>query len=145
MSRSHLLTSRGACATASGSHSYRVRVIFGLSFAVMVLAGVSMLWGLLTAIIRKPPGAAQLIFAAVLELAAVAQAILALVQIGTGFRPAEYGTTIGYLVVSVLLIPLAWFWANNERTRFSGVVLGVAAAGLLVMTSRLLSLWVPAG
>lgn len=120
-------------------------MIFGLSVAVMVLAGVSMLWGLLTAIIKKPPGAAQLIFAAVVELAAVVQVIVALVQIGLGFRPAEYGVTIGYLIVSVLLIPLAWFWANNERSRYSGVVLAVAAAGLLVMTSRLLSLWVPAG
>ncbi len=111
----------------------------------MALAAVSMLWGLLTAIAKLPPGAAQLIFAAVVELAALAQAIVALVQLGMGFRPAEYGTTIGYLIVSVLLIPLAWFWANNERTRFSGLVLAVAAAGLLVMTSRLLSLWVPAG
>lgn len=119
-------------------------MIFGLAAAVMVLAAVSMLWGLLTAIIKKPPGAAQLIFAAVVEVAAVVQMIGALVQIGLGFRPAEFGVTIGYLIVSVLLIPLGWFWANNERTRFSGVVLGVAAAGLLVMTSRLLSLWVPA-
>ena len=122
-----------------------MRVILGLAFTVMVLAAAAMLWGLLTAIIKKPPGPAQLIFAAVVELAALTQAIIALVQIGMGFRPAEYGTTIGYLIVSVLMLPLAWFWANNERTRFSGVVLGVAAAGLLVMTSRLLSLWVPAG
>lgn len=120
-------------------------MISGLSLAVMVLAGVSVLWGLLTAIIGKPPGAAQLIFAAVVEAAAVVQLIVALVQIAVGFRPAELAVTIGYLIVSVLLIPLAWFWANNERTRFSGVVLAVAAASLLVMTFRLLGLWVPAG
>ena len=120
-------------------------MIFGLAFAVMVGAGASMLWGLLTAILRRPPGRAQLIFAAAVELAAVLQMIIAFVVIATGFRPAEFATTIGYLVVSVLLIPLAWFWANNERTRWSGLVLAVAAAGLLVMTSRLLSLWVPAG
>jgi hypothetical protein len=120
-------------------------VIFGLAVVVMVLAGGSMLWGFLTAAVRKPPGAAQLLFAAAVELAAIVQLVVAVVQLATGFRPAELGTTIGYLVVSVLLIPLAWFWANNERTRWSGVVLAVAAAGLLVMTSRLLSLWVPAG
>ncbi len=120
-------------------------MISGLAVVVMVLAGGSMIWGLITAVIKKPPGAAQLIFAAVVELAALVQAVVALVQLGSGFRPAEFGTTIGYLIVSVLLIPVAWFWANNERTRYSGVVLAVAAAGLLVMTSRLLSLWVPAG
>ena len=44
----------------------------------------------------------------------------------------------------MLLIPLAWFWANNERTRYSGLVLAVAALAVLAMTLRLLTLWVPA-
>ena len=103
-----------------------------------------MVWGLLTAVIKKPPGRAQLIFAAVLELAVVVQTIVALVQLALGFRPAEFGTTIGYLVVVIVIIPIAWFWANNERTRYSGLVMAVAAASVLVMTFRLLSLWVPA-
>lgn len=120
-------------------------MIFGLALVVMVLSGVSMLWGLLTAVIKKPPGAAQLLFAAVVELAAVAQAAVAFAVLAAGFRPAEYGVAVGYLIGSLLLIPAAWFWANNERTRYSGLVLAVAAAGLLVMTTRLLSLWVPAG
>ena len=81
-----------------------------------------MVWGLLTAVINKPPGRAQLIFAAVLELAVVVQSIAALVQLALGFRPAELGTTIGYLVVVIVIIPIAWFWANNERTRYSGLV-----------------------
>lgn len=120
-------------------------MIFGLALVVMVLSGVAMLWGLLTAVIKKPPGAAQLIFAAVVELAALVQAVVGIVGLAQGFRPAEYGVTVGYFIGSVLLIPVAWFWANNERTRYSGLVLAVAAAGLLVMTFRLLSLWVPAG
>jgi hypothetical protein len=119
-------------------------VIFGLAVVVMVLAGVALGWGLLTAVLRKPPGKAQLLFAAVVELATLVQSLVALIQLSRGFRPAEFGTTIGYLIVIVLIIPLAWFWANNERTRYSGVVLAVAAAGVLVMTSRLLSLWTPA-
>jgi hypothetical protein len=61
-----------------------------------------------------------------------------------GFRPAELITTIGYLLVIVILIPIAWFWANSERTRYSGVVMAVAALSVLGMTLRLLSLWTPA-
>ena len=53
-------------------------------------------------------------------------------------------TTVGYLIGIVVLIPIAWFWANVERTRFSGVVLAVAAFAVLAMTLRLLTLWVPA-
>ena len=45
----------------------------------------------------------------------------------------------------MVLIPVAWFWANVERTRFSGVVLAVAGLAVAVMTLRLLQLWVPAG
>jgi hypothetical protein len=44
----------------------------------------------------------------------------------------------------VLLIPVAWFWANAERTRFSGIVLAVAALAVIAMTLRLLVLWTPA-
>ena len=51
---------------------------------------------------------------------------------------------MGYLVVVIVIIPIAWFWANNERTRYSGLVLAVAGASVLVMTFRLLSLWIPA-
>jgi hypothetical protein len=62
-----------------------------------------------------------------------------------GFRPAELATTIGYLIGIVILIPIAWLWANVERTRFSGIVLAVAAFAVLAMTLRLLVLWTPAG
>jgi hypothetical protein len=119
-------------------------VIYGLALAVMLLAGVAMGWGLLTAVINKPPGRAQLIFAAVLEVATVLQTVIALVSLALGFRPAEIGTTVGYLVVVIVIIPIAWFWANNERTRYSGLVMAVAAASVLAMTFRLLSLWTPA-
>jgi hypothetical protein len=44
----------------------------------------------------------------------------------------------------VILIPIAWLWANVERSRFSGIVLAVAALGVLAMTLRLLALWAPA-
>jgi hypothetical protein len=119
-------------------------VILGLAVVIMLLAAVAMLWGLLTTVINKPPGRAQLIFAAVVELATVVQTVTALVQLALGFRPAEFATTVGYLVFVILLIPVAWFWANNERTRYSGLVLAVAGASVLVMTFRLLSLWTPA-
>lgn len=120
-------------------------MITGLAYAVVALAAVSVIWGVVTLIADKPPGPAQLLFAALVELVTLAQSVIALVQIAAGFRPAELATTIGYLIGIVLLVPIAWFWANTERTRFSGVVLAVAAFAVLAMTLRLLVLWVPAG
>lgn len=115
-----------------------------LGYAVMVLAGLSVVWGLLTAALDKPPGKAQLLFAGAVELVVLLQSVIALIGLVSGFRPAELATTIGYLIGIVVLIPVAWLWANSERTRYSGVVLAVAAAAVAAMTFRLLVLWVPA-
>ena len=119
-------------------------MIPALAYVVMVLAGVAVVWGLVTAVADKPPGKAQLLFAAGVWLVTLVQSIIAAVQLGTGFRPESLPTTVGYLIGIVLLIPLAWFWANVERTRFSGVVLAVAALAVAAMTLRLLVLWTPA-
>ena len=116
-----------------------------LAYALIALAGVSVVWGLVTAIKDVPPGKAQLLFAAGVWVVTLAQSVIAAVMIATGFRPASLATTIGYLIGIVVLIPLAWFWANVERTRFSGIVLAVAALATLAMTLRLFVLWVPAG
>jgi hypothetical protein len=118
-------------------------VISWLALLVVILAAAAMIWGLITAIANKPPGKAQLLFAAFVELVVVAQSLIAGFRLILGFRPAELVTTIGYLIGIVILIPVAWLWANSERTRFSGVVLAVAALAVLGMTLRLVELWVP--
>jgi hypothetical protein len=116
-------------------------VIPWLAYAVLALSAAAGIWGLLTAVLDKPPGKAQLLFAAFVWLVTAVQSVVALAKIAGGFRPVETATTIGYLVAILFLIPLAWFWANTERTRWSGVVLAVAALSVLAMTLRLLGLW----
>jgi hypothetical protein len=119
-------------------------MIDALAYVVIALAGAATVWGLATAVANKPPGKAQL-FAAGVEVVTVVQSIIAAATLAAGFRPVELATTIGYLIGIVILIPIAWFWANAERNRFSGIVLAVAALGVLAMTLRLLVLWTPAG
>lgn len=116
-------------------------MIDGLAYAVIALTGAACVWGLVTAALDKPPGRAQLLFAAFVWLVTVAQSAIAAVGLLRGFSPVEPATTIGYLIGVVLLIPFAWIWANTERTRWSGVVLAVAALSVLAMTLRLLALW----
>jgi hypothetical protein len=119
-------------------------MIPALAYVVMALAGAAVVWGLVTALADKPPGKAQLLFAAGVWLVTMAQSIIAAIKLAAGFRPQSLPTTVGYLIGIVLLIPLAWLWANVERTRFSGVVLAVAALAVAAMTLRLLVLWSPA-
>ena len=119
-------------------------MIPALAYAVILLAGAAVVWGVITAITNRPPGKAQLLFAAGVWLVTLVQSIIGVVELAGGFRPASMATTVGYLIGIVVLIPIAWFWANVERTRFSGVVLAVAAFSVLAMTLRLLTLWIPA-
>jgi hypothetical protein len=119
-------------------------MIDALAYVVIALAAVAVIWGLVTAVINKPPGKAQLLYAAGLEIVTVVQSIIAAAKLASGFRPVELATTIGYLIGIVILIPIAWFWASAERSRFSGIVLAVTALAVLAMTLRLLVLWTPA-
>jgi hypothetical protein len=119
-------------------------MIPALAYVVMGVAGVAVIWGIVTAVADKPPGKAQLLYAAGVWLVTLAQSIVAAVKLLGGFRPESLPTLIGYLIGIVLLIPIAWLWANVERTRFSGVVLAVAALAVVAMTLRLLVLWTPA-
>jgi hypothetical protein len=119
-------------------------MIPALAYVVLALAGVSVVWGIVTTIADKPPGKAQLLFAAAVWLVTVVQSIIAGVRLAAGFRPQSPATLLGYLIGIVLLIPVAWFWANSERTRYSGLVLAVAALAVLAMSLRLLTLWTPA-
>ncbi len=119
-------------------------MIPALAYALLALSGAAGVWGLLTAALDKPPGKAQLLFAAGVWLVTALQSVIGLVRLAAGYRPVETATTTGYLLVILVLIPLAWFWANSERTRWSGVVLAVAAFSVLSMTVRLLQLWTQA-
>jgi hypothetical protein len=119
-------------------------MIPGLAYIVLVLAGVAVVWGIITAVADKPPGKAQLLFAAGVWLVTLVQSVIAGIRLAAGFEAQAPATLIGYLIGIVLLIPVAWFWANTERTRYSGLVLAVAALAVMAMTLRLLTLWVPA-
>ncbi len=119
-------------------------MIPALAYVVLALAGASMVWGIITAIADKPPGKAQLLFAAGVWLVTLVQSVIAGIRLAAGFDPQSPATLIGYLFGIVLLFPVAWFWANSVRTRYSGLVLAVAALATLAMTLRLLTLWTPA-
>ena len=101
-------------------------MIDALAYAVVALAGAAVIWGLVSAIANKPPGKAQLLYAAGLEVITVIQSIIAAAKMIGGFRPAELATTIGYLIGIVILIPIGWLWANG-----GSLLLSSTAARLL--------------
>ncbi len=47
----------------------------------------------------------------------------------------------GYLVTVLLILPFAALWAFAERTRWSSVVLAIAALTVMFLEYRLLQIW----
>lgn len=116
-------------------------MIDGLSTGIVVLSLALTGWGILTMSRRIPPGRAQVVGAGVLEVVLLVQVVIAAVLLIGGERPADTATVVGYLAGIVLLMPIAVAWALSERTRYSGLVLAVAAFSVLAMTLRLDMLW----
>lgn len=110
-----------------------------------VQVGIAALAGLFAVTVgfagRKPDdfslGAVLLVEALLLVQLVVAIVAPAFGNVPTG-NPLEFYT---YLVSAILLLPLAGFWALVERTRWSTVILGVAALAVAIMVYRMLQIW----
>ncbi|HWS57172.1 MAG TPA: hypothetical protein VN257_01420, partial [Actinotalea sp.] len=83
----------------------------------------------------------QLLVAGVVEVLLVLQAFEALVRTAQGQAPADPATFWGYLLTAMLVLPAAAAWAFAERTRWSSVVLAVAAVTVAFLEYRLLVVW----
>jgi hypothetical protein len=79
---------------------------------------------------------------ALVELLLIVQAVIAIVAPLAGNPPT--GSLLEfwvYLVSAVLLPPLAVGWALVERSRWSTVIMGVAALAIAVMVWRMQVIW----
>lgn len=83
----------------------------------------------------------QLWGAAVVEGVVVVQGLVALGLTATGRGTADPVTFWGYLATTLCLLPVAAAWAFAERTRWSSVVLLVAALTVAFLEVRLLQVW----
>ena len=112
-----------------------------LAVLVSVLAAGLALWAAVFALRDRAVVLRQLWGGAVVEGALLLQVVVALVWTARGDGPADAVTFWGYLVTALLLLPIAAAWAFAERTRWSSVVLLVAAVTILVMQWRLVQVW----
>ena len=76
------------------------------------------------------------------EVLLLAQLAVALIAPALGNHPiGSVPLFYVYLISALLIPPLAVFWALVERTRWSTVVLGVAAFAIAVMVVRMAQIW----
>jgi hypothetical protein len=116
-------------------------VVTALAVLVAGLALALAAWALVFAVRDRAVVLRQLWGAGVVEAAIVVEVVVALVLVSGGATVAEPVVFWGYLVVSLAVLPLAGLWAFAERTRWSSVVLVVAAVTVAFLQWRLLEIW----
>jgi hypothetical protein len=78
---------------------------------------------------------------ALLEVGLVAQLVVGLVMVGGDHGGVNVAAYVGYLIGSLLILPVGFVWSVGERTRAGTGVLLVAVVVVVVLFLRLHDLW----
>jgi threonine/homoserine efflux transporter RhtA len=113
----------------------------GLANAIIIASLVLAAWGLLTAALNRPAGRSHLLGLGLLEAALIVQVVVAVVKVVDGERPGQPATFVGYLVASLLVLPIGAALALMERSRWGAVIVGVASLVIPVLIVRLQQVW----
>ena len=121
-----------------------------LVVVVLVVTAALAVFGIGITIAGRPPGREMrfAVFGTVALL--VVQAVVAVVRLFSGPPLPENSTFLIYLVVSVLVLPIALQFASasdegDGPSRWGGLVVAVAAVATAVAVLRLQGLWAAGG
>lgn len=117
-------------------------MILWLTFAGVGIAVLAGLLCLVLGLAGRRPSDVSVGSLALLELYLVVQIVVAIVAPLVGNPPT--GSLLEfwvYLVSAVLLPPAAVLWALLERSRWSTVIMGIAALAVAVMVWRMETIW----
>jgi uncharacterized membrane protein YqaE (UPF0057 family) len=110
-------------------------ILFGLSLAVGTGQSIVGLFGV-------RPNDPVLGATALVELLLIVQVVIAIAAPFVGNAPTGSAVEFWvYLITALIIPPLAVLWALIDRTRWSTVVLGVAALAIAVMSYRMFQIW----
>ena len=110
-----------------------------LATGVVVAALVLALVAFAAAALDRLPPRVHLLSLIALQLVLVAQAVIALFRLG-GWD-GRLGELLGYLAVSVVVLPGGMALVVEERSRWGTLVLAVACLTVAVVTMRLQVVW----
>lgn len=120
-------------------------MIAAFATALIIAALAVALWSLGLVVLNKPPNTATIGLLALLELALLGQVVLGIVNLATTDRDVTGATFVGYLIGSLLIIPVTTFWALAERTRWGTAVLVFGCLVIPVLIVRLNQIWAAGG
>lgn len=115
-----------------------ISVLATALIAASLLVG---LWAAVAAARGQRVSDAQLLVAGGVETALLAQLVLGLFLLWRGGTGVDGVTFVGYLLTSVLVLPVGVFWAVGERSRWGNGVLAFAGVVVAVLVLRLVQVW----
>ena len=82
---------------------------------------------------------------ATLEVLLLTQLVAGLVALGGSDRDVETATFVGYLLTTVLILPIAVVWAVAEKSRWGTAVLVLAGLTIAALVLRSHQVWTASG
>ncbi len=113
----------------------------GLQIVLTALAAVIALWLVVLIVRGREPADWVYGALALLELGLLAQLVIGLVQLGGEHAGVNVAAYVGYLVGSLVILPVAFAWSVGERSRAGTGVLLVGVVVIPVLFLRLHQLW----
>ncbi len=110
-------------------------ILIAASFVLAAVAVVQLA-------LDRPAGNLLLGLAALLEVGLVAQTVVGIVSLATDGDDVNGLVFVGYLIATVLFLPVATVWALGERSRGGTAVLVIAALVVPVLIVRTQQVWV---
>jgi hypothetical protein len=109
-------------------------VIAATSVALAVVTVVHVVRG-------RPLARGATVALAILELALIVQAARDAIGLATGHQPTEPGTHWGYLVSSIVILPLTLAVGQGDRGRWASAALTVGLVATAVVVFRMQQTW----
>jgi hypothetical protein len=111
--------------------------VTGLQIVLTALAAVIALWLVVLIVRGREPDDWVYGALALLELGLLAQLVIGLVQLGGEHAGVNVAAYVGYLVGSLVILPVAFAWSVGERSRAGTGVLLVGVVVIPVLFLRL--------
>ena len=102
---------------------------------------VTAVWLVVLIVLDRLPGDLLYGALAVIEVGLVVQLVIGLVRVFGDHGGLNVAAYVGYLVGSLLVLPVAFAWSAGERTRSGTAVLLVGVVAVAFLFLRLNQLW----
>ena len=117
-------------------------MILGFTVVLVAVALIAGVLGVVLGLAGRKPADVSILSLAAVEVLLLAQIVIAIIAPLAGNPPTGNPVEFWlYLGSAAIIPPLAAVWALTERTRWSTVVLGVAALAVAVMVYRMHQIW----